>query len=511
MLTKFEHGRNNVRTTPPALLDLAFRLASDPECGVQDMAKLIHTMWLGWDLIDAGDHLCQRLDSDKLDLFVQGSKNISLTPDPDPLLESVYKQFTQTLWAAHAMLNRVSAMTTRDEAQFQAIATTLRSDQPLLPHRPAVVCIRGHTLVGAESLVFSHFIWGHFWPTYTAVVVAGYLHPETQLVFDKGLFFCPQAAFLAFYNLFFNSLPHYDKDCKGAEVELQLIPHLPIMVHYGNPDFAGILDDKAAWNSHFMQCRYLRPLVSAVSVFRLFVSPQQSAQLLYLRRGWNGAVGRRNESSANRNLLNDEEVGAALRSLEGVGGTKVETSTLDLPWHFQVRLVASSNLLLGLHGSAMGSHELWLPMGSILVNIFSPGSCECRWAYCAAADPERLLYVAATTSDANCQLGGSWLDSGREGDFVQPELHYPHKLKDFLHLIHGRGLWNYTRSYNATELVTGLRTVLGTLETVEKLGPDFRDWAASRGHRAACGGFALQMVDDGAGATDELIAALSQK
>lgn len=514
-LIMFDHGSPAPRETREATLDVASKLASNPDCEVwvQELAKLFLTVQIGWDIVDAGDN-CARIDSELLEKFSRDAREVrNYTSYHTEFIQSVMTTVLLKLeWALHVLENKAAGMTTRKEEEFHAIALTLNPTKPLDDFGEAkVLCITGFSLVAGESMVFSHFIWGHFWPTFSKVTSHGYLHPKTQLIFSSKAFMCPKSIHLAYYNLFFDSLPYHDPECTGAEEIIELDSSVPIMVQYGNTNSNQALEDKAVWDRHLLYCNKMRPWLHPVLAHRLRLQSRLAPKLLYLRRGWLGAVRRVNDNEASRNLLNDAEVGLALQSLEGLGGTEVEITTLDVPWHEQVRLVGSSHLLIGLHGSAMGSHELWLPNGSILVNIFSPGSCECRWAYCASAPEGRLLYVVATTQEANCQLGGPWLSNGREGDFVQPQLHYPHKLEEFLYLIHGRRLWNYTRYYNPTELVTGLREVIPKLQSVDQLAPFFAAWALERGHAAACGGMALQMIDDGAGATDELIAALSAK
>ena len=75
----------------------------------------------------------------------------------------------------------------------------------LAGQRPAAVCVRGATYIAQESLVFSHFIWGHFYPVFVAVSKAGFLHRATRLTFVAEPFLCPRSRFLPRFFLIFIS------------------------------------------------------------------------------------------------------------------------------------------------------------------------------------------------------------------------------------------------------------------------------------------------------------------
>ena len=59
-----------------------------------------------------------------------------------------------------------------------------------------------------------------------------------------------------------------------------------------------------------------------------------------------------------RRIANEEAMEAALLALGGVQVRRVEFSALS--WRAQMELVASSDLLLGMHGAGL-THLLWLP------------------------------------------------------------------------------------------------------------------------------------------------------
>lgn len=163
--------------------------------------------------------------------------------------------------------------------------------------------------------------------------------------------------------------------------------------------------------------------------------------------------------------------------------------------------------MLGLLGSAIYSAEMFMPRGAILVPIQSPDYCECVFAYCGAASTHReFLFVLATTIGVSCDMGGPWLDSGRKAPFVQPGF-----STDYGPTVWARkNGWGWTRHFNPQELVRGLKEVLALAEASDAplvgtgapagqtLSARFRSWALHNGHQKACGGYAVQMSDDGA-------------
>ena len=183
-------------------------------------------------------------------------------------------------------------------------------------------------------------------------------------------------------------------------------------------------------------------------------------------------------------------------ALDAVHVVHVQAVTTDSPWFQQVKLAMSTNIMVSLHGSALGSIEIWMPSGSILISVFTPLTCQCRFAYCASASEERsFLYVAATTAEANCQQGGPWLDNGKKGAWVPPELHSPRVVKEVVALQDRVG---YSRHFNYTSVLQGLRATLAA-PGGEELSSKFVKWALQEGHHFAqlvCGKMALQIIDD---------------
>eukprot|EP00931_Biecheleriopsis_adriatica_P057380 TRINITY_DN34029_c0_g1_i2.p1 TRINITY_DN34029_c0_g1~~TRINITY_DN34029_c0_g1_i2.p1 ORF type:complete len:496 (+),score=107.90 TRINITY_DN34029_c0_g1_i2:31-1518(+) len=450
----------------------AFTQESSQDAAAQDAAYVAHTVFgdeieqlameagldltgplaaavlfgdLAFEVISTGHGGCRAMDSMQLREMrkVLGIARAAESSFSDEL-NATLRKFE---WEAHVLEKKMFTMTSENEEEFKEIPRGLEDYHE---GSPASVCVKGMTYVADASMVFVHFIWGHLLAVFDAVHTAGLLDRRTKLIFQEKAFMCPRSRLLTFYGLFFDELPTYDPDCRGATHVVQLNEAVPIMAQFPTGDgekfnFANyLLSKQETWEDHFRHCTHRVPLHRVLSA-RLRLEPPRSHRVVYLRRGWQGAVLRKDEvandnSKRKRDLLNDEEVWASLRSLEP--HAEVVAATFDSPWHEQVRLAGTASLLLGLHGSALASHEAWMPRGSILVNVMSPGICECRWSYCAATHARDFLYVVAITEGTDCHVGGAWLASEGRGAFEVRSvgLHAP---------LRGQRAGRWTRSRSA--------------------------------------------------------------
>ncbi|CAE8737144.1 unnamed protein product [Polarella glacialis] len=493
------------------LLKLAWSIENLPNCSLAPLAALALSRQLGLELVYAG-HGCQDMDSALLDKFHRLSTAARRWSGP-PVEEYSKHGMSPLEWEVHVLTKKLWVMTTTHVDNFRSITAKLPDYTPLVS--PATVCIRGATYLAQESLVFAHFVWGHFYPVFVAVTKAGFLHRQTGLIFADRPFMCPRSSWLSFYGLLFDELPSFDETCAGATAVVDLDETVPIMAHYTEElqGYEPSTRDRSTWQRHLAHCNW-RPVLNRLARERLGEKPTVGFKVVYLRRGTVGAVGRVGETVAHRNILNDAAVGKALATLGDNRPGQLVTvlsETTDKPWHEQVRLAATANVILGLHGSALAAIELWMPGGGILVSVMSPSICECRFAYCAASNEGRaFLYVLATMPGANCQLGGRWLEQGGVGDdFEAPELHWPSRVQDLVATIYREGFFSFSRVFDYSQLVAGLRTVFAEQEGSPQegllpLSTRFRSWAQERGHPSACGGKALQMIDSGVENSEEV-------
>lgn len=393
------------------------------------------------------------------------------------------------------LLDRMQTLTT---AEIAAANRTVREELRGydLGVKPEIVCVRGvsHFAAHCENN-FGHFMKGTLYPVFTEVLFRRLLHPKTQLVFESSNNLCPRFRSQVFFHLFFDQLPRVDKLCRKATHRITLEESIPIFMQ----EKLNLTVDEDVWKRHLTHCGW-RPTLHQIVRWRLGLPSRATPLLVYLRRGISGLSQFHDDVNfdpSRRSLVNDFEVAAALATLSGVGGAEVLITTFDIPWQEQVRTAAQATVMLGLRGSAIYTHEMWMPPGSMAVTVMSPGFCECGLAYCAAANPHRgFLWVLATTAGVNCSLGGSWLDSGGEGAFHPPQHWWP---------LDRDPSAPFSRHYNHTELLAGLRSVLSVEAKAsftgeaspmnERMATKFATWAAGRGHEAACAGFALQMVD----------------
>jgi len=477
------------------LVSMAKSLEETPECFLAAGSSCLMAESLGMELAALG-HGGVPFPSEKLLHFERYSAKCNAFGQHYPQ-EAAFK------WEFHVLTKKMWVQTTRDVADFEKVVKTLALYQPL--GTPEIVCIRGSTFLAQESLVFAHFVWGHLVPVFTALLKARHLHWSTQLVFTDDPFMKPRSSWLAFYGMFFDRLPAFESDCRRATKVIDLIEHTPIFSHFmEHPEKDATVFEKEPWEQHFADCAW-RPVLNRIAHSRLQIEPYRLMNVLYLGRGVQGAVQRRVETLAKRDLLNRNEVIQAISSAVG-DRARLLTETTDKPWYEQVKLFATTDFLIGLHGSAIASQEVWMPDGSILVSVMSRSICECRWAYCAAANPERsFLYVIATTDDVSCDLGGRWLAAGRVGPFEPPELHFPYDIAELVNMTHQNELWDYTRHLDPTQIAKGLEVALNpSPEDAQKpLSERFEAWALENGHKKGCGGLALQMVDSARSSTGE--------
>jgi len=489
-------------------------------CFWSPLAAFVLSWSVGDHLIFNQGHACGDMDSGLLREHARLMKKARRFKGPN-VIEGFLNKHRKTTneWELFVLVSKYWTMTTDLSLGFAEEARAMADyGPPASPQgAPAVVCVRGATHVAEESLVFVHFVWGHLFPTFVALAQAGVLHRRTRLVFTERPFFCPRSSWLRFYGLFLDELPRFDETCAGATSSVSLDPEVPVMTQYEDKSKMGGHYDRGVWERHLEHCAW-RPSFHQVLRSRLALPVHRGRTVVYMTRGLIGAVGRTGETLAKRNLLNHASLAGALQRLGeradamaqaqgwvAEGTVRVAVSSTDLPWREQVRLFAGADVLLGLHGSALAAHEVWLPPGSIVVSVMSPGICECRWAYCAAASAERaLLYVLATTPDANCQLGGRWLEHG--GYFEPPQLHSPYLIEELVNKTHVGDLSAYTRHFEYSGVLAGLEASLFPV-FVENVGWDFGvmsarfgRWAAQNGHARACGGAAVQVSDSGEGA-----------
>lgn len=475
-------------------LGLAARLEKIPECFLAPGSACILAYDLGFRLAAQG-HAGGVMPSGDLLGFERWVAKCRAHPH---FFEDFEAELRPVHWEVYMLTKKMWTQTSRDVEDFERAVQPLGNYDSLVePQRPEKVCIRGATFIAQESLVFAHFSWGHLVPVFTAVLRAGYLHRQTQLIFTDDPFMKPRSQWLAFYGTFFDELPLLDTECREATATIQLSETYPIFSRFmEHPERDKTTFQQGPWEDHFALCAY-RPLFHRIATARVGIGRSPLPQILYLGRGIKGAVQRKVETFAKRELLNRAEV---LTALEVAAGDRahVRAVNTDYPWHEQVKLFASADFMLGLHGSAIASQEIWMPDGSILVSVMSRSICECRWAYCAAANPDRaFLYVLSTSEDISCDLGGRWLKEGRSGPFEPPELHRPYRIQDLVNLTHANKLWDYTRHVDPTEIAKALEVALRpSPETASQpLSQRFKNSALQAGHQQACGGLALQMMD----------------
>ena len=296
------HGLNALQS-----LQQLIELPSLRHCSWRAMAAKMLSDYIGYGLVQDGNSGVA-MDSEMLDWFwdlrgrvTDGIRSFNKSWVDLWLDETKNKHNKTSLeWEIHVLTKKFWAMTTNDEKDFKDAVKDLKDYAPIAPtgSQAQVVCIHGATHLAKESLVFSHFTWGHVYPVAVAVAKAGFLHRGTKLVFDAQPFLRPRVTWLAFYGLFFDEIPKFDPFCQGATAEVHLDEAVPLMTQYTAENFKNnhTLSDQNTWERHFELCTW-RPKIFKAMAAR-FNFPfhhgrvNNNVNVVYLRRGVIGAVGR---------------------------------------------------------------------------------------------------------------------------------------------------------------------------------------------------------------------------
>ena len=298
-----DDGINNFKFD--AMNSLWHLTESFQSCSWTSMAAKMLSDYIGYGLVQDGNSGVT-MDSDLLAKFwslrslANSQEQVNKSWADLWLDETKNKHNKTTLeWEIHVLTKKFWAMTTNDEKDFKQVIENLTDYNPVAAvASPAVVCIHGATHLAKESLVFSHYTWGHLYPVAVAVAKAGFLDRRTKLLFASRPFLCPRVTWLAFYGLFFDELPKFDPLCQGATAEVSLDEAVPVMTQYTAENLHNnhTLSDQNTWERHFEHCTW-RPKIQKAMAERFNFrfkrkGPEGLVNIIYLRRGVIGAVGR---------------------------------------------------------------------------------------------------------------------------------------------------------------------------------------------------------------------------
>lgn len=290
-------------------LQKLIELPSLRHCSWRAMAAKMLSDYIGYGLVQDGNSGVA-MDSEMLARFWDlrvladglSGVNKSWVRWVDLWLDETKNKHNKTTleWEIRVLTKKFWAMTTNDEKDFKDVVKNLKDYAPIAPagSQAQVVCVHGVTHLAKESLVFSHFTWGHVYPVAVAVAKAGFLHRGTKLVFDAQPFLRPRVTWLAFYGLFFDEIPKFDPFCQGATAQVDLDEAVPLMTQYTAENFKNnhTLSDQNTWERNFELCTW-RPKIFKAMAAR-FNFPfhhgrvNNNVNVVYLRRGVIGAVGR---------------------------------------------------------------------------------------------------------------------------------------------------------------------------------------------------------------------------
>ena len=311
-------------------------------------------------------------------------------------------------------------------ARMTARAQECSCKRTLLDVLPGGLCIYGGHALGSSS-AFWHFIHGHLLPAFQRIHELRLYRPDLQIAFGREPLQGYQR-YMGYYHALVDAPTRIVRRCANLPDSWQVIgfPRLELTIIRGGPNRTEsrerqLEEYRHASNSSLARMCEALPMLHLIAAARRHARPRtrRPLQMVFLRRNLtrssldtDGASpgGQADRPTVARGIANADEVAGALRSLARAHGAVLREVAFE-GWSplAQVDLLLETDVLISYHGSGLGSAHIWMPPGSVVIEIVPHKWCYCVVATCAAhSGKAHLLLTSEKTLVAQVWKPGGW-------------------------------------------------------------------------------------------------------